>query len=295
MNASGPQDNSTPRLGRVSIIGAGQVGTALGMALRTTGPADLETVTLFDRDPDVAEASRGRGAGDELASSLEQAVHADTIVLALPVPEIVKVLDGFGTMVPPGAVVIDTGSAKVAVVEAMRRALAGGVHAIGGHPMAGTERPGPDGADAGLLRDAPFALTPVRDDPVAVEAGRALAVAVGARPVVVEAELHDRTVAITSHLPHLLAFALASVAGRAAGSSSFEPGLASTGYRGATRLAGSDPGMVAGFLAANATSVAGAAASLRDELDRLLAAMEDGPGPLSAALAGARVLAGAMG
>jgi len=177
----------------------------------------------------------------------------------------------------------------------MGRALGHDVHAIGGHPMAGTERPGPDGADVELLRDAPFALTPVREDPVALEAGRTLALAVGARPLVVAADVHDRTVALTSHLPHLLAFALASAAGRAAGSSSFEPALASTGYRGATRLAGSDPGMVAGFLAANAPGVAGAAASFRDELDRLLAAMEEGADPLSAALAGARVLAGAMG
>src|SRR5256885_1702767 len=99
-----------------------------------------------------------------------------------------------------------------------------------GGPPGGADRPAL--RPCGLLADAPFALTPVRDDPAAVEAGRALAAAVGARPLLVAAEVHDRTVAVTSHLPHLVAFALASVAGRAAGSSSFEPGLASTGYRG---------------------------------------------------------------
>jgi prephenate dehydrogenase len=293
--AGGGADGVAVPLGRVSILGAGQVGTMLGMALRASGSRDLKMVTLYDRDAAVAEASLGRGAGDSLVGSVDRALDADTIVLALPVPEIVKLLDEFGPQVRPPAVVIDTGSAKVAVVNAMRRGLAVEVHAIGGHPMAGTERPGPDGADAELLRGAPFALTPIRDDPAALWAGRALATAVGAHPLVVAADIHDRTVAVTSHLPHLLAFALASVAGHAAASASFEPALASTGYLGATRLAGSDPSMVAGFLWANASGVTAAVASLRGEMDRLVMALNEGPGSLAMVLTGARDLAKAVG
>ena len=286
---SGPDGFAGSRPGRVAIVGAGQVGTALGMALTGAGAgAGIEEVALFDRDPAAIEASLERGAGQRSASDVEDVLSADTVVLAIPVGEIVKWLDRFGGSVGTGTLVIDTGSAKASVVEAMR-ALPKSAHALGGHPIAGTERPGPDGADPSLLRGAPFVLCPVRDDDDALRRGRSLAAAAGATPVEMDAETHDRVVARTSHLPHLMASALAGVVGGLADrDGDVVRLLASTGFRGATRLAAGDPGMVAGFLQANRVEVRHAVDELIGALLPLQHLLEDEDGELVGALAACR-------
>ncbi len=181
---------------------------------------------------------------------------------------------------------MDTGGAKRVVVEAMR-GLPASVHALGGHPVAGTERSGPEAAAPELLRGAPFVLSPVRPDPEAMARGRALARAVGARPVEMDAGAHDQVVARTSHLPHVMASALAlSVA--ASGSPDEVGDLVSGGYEGATRLARSDPEMVAGFLAANADEVRRAVRELEKTLDLLAEALAADRGRLVALLSTAR-------
>lgn len=266
----------TPPAGTVAIVGAGQVGTMLGLALSAAGSEPA----LYDRDPEVARRSLARGAGGRVAVSLEEALASDTVVLALPVSAIVATIRSQAAAFRAGGLVIDTGSAKRQVVEAMRR-LPESVHAIGGHPLAGTERSGPEGADVAQLKGAPFALCPVREDPEALDRARALVERLGARAVVIDAAEHDAGVARTSALPHLLAFALA------AATRSAPPELASTGYRGAVRLAQSDPRMVASFVTANAPEVRAALAELDVAIGRLGELLEDEPG-LAAALAEAR-------
>lgn len=281
MSDSSRRSSAGRSLGRVAIVGAGQVGTMLGVRLRSAGPeAGIAEVALVDRTPSAAETSLARGAGDRVLPSLEAALDADTLVIAVPVPEIVRVLEEVGPRLRPGSFVIDTGSAKAAVAAAMRR-LPAEVHAIGGHPIAGTERPGPDGADPDRVRGAPFALTPVRDDQEALARGLALVEAVGARPVVLDPGAHDRIVARSSHLPHVVAFALKAAAGPAVAGDE----LVGSGFRGATRLADSDPGMVAGFLSANAEEVRAALAELREAMDRLETGLAAGPAELARLLA----------
>jgi prephenate dehydrogenase len=257
------------RLGRVAIVGAGQVGTMLGLALRPSGAA--RGIRLFDRDPSVVERSLARGAGDGAARTAAEALEADTLVLAVPVGAIVGFLREHGGAIRDGTLVVDTGSAKQVVVEAMLR-LPAAVHAIGGHPLAGTEVAGPAGADASALRGATFALCPVRDDPQALERAKRLIEAVGAQALVLDAAAHDRIVARTSHLPHLLAFALARAAGPLAGDAS---AFAAGGFRGVARLAKSDPEMVAAFLAANAAEAHAALGELRRALDELESHLDD--------------------
>ncbi|MGH2710703.1 MAG: prephenate dehydrogenase [Actinomycetota bacterium] len=258
----------TDRLGRVAIVGAGQVGTMLGVALRAAGTE----VVLSDRRPGAVRESIARGGGDGEVS-LDEACNADSIVLAVPVPEIVRLIPEIGPKLSPGSFVVDTGSAKRVVVDAMRENFSTEVHAIGGHPLAGSERRGAEGASPDILEGAVFALAPVRDDPEAESRGRALAEAVGSRPVVIDAELHDRVVATTSHAPHLLAAAVA-LASRELPNDSVRY-LAASGFAGATRLAASDAGMVSGFLAANADAVRDALKAVRAALDRAEASLED--------------------
>jgi prephenate dehydrogenase len=280
---AGREETEAPRLGRVAIVGAGQVGTMLGLALRRAGAC--AEVGLLDRSPVVAEASLARGAGDRLLQTAHEALAFDVLVVALPVPEIVRFVEAWGPQIREGTLLLDTGSAKCVVVEAMRRVVPLSVHAVGGHPIAGTERRGPDGADPSLLRGAPFVLTPVREDAEGLRRSRALAAAVGAVPFEMDAGTHDRVVARTSHLPHLAAFALARVAEGVA-SPEVVRTLGSSGLAGATRLAASDPVLVGGFLSANAEEVRAAARELVDALEGLVRAVDRGVEAAAGALAG---------
>ena len=143
------------RPGRVAIVGTGQVGTTLGMALTGAGlSAGVEEVLLLDRDHETAEASLARGAGHRVAGDVQDALSADTIVLAIPVDEIIAFLERHGLGLGPGSLVIDTGSAKTAVVQAMREAIevSNGALAVGGHPIAGREVSGARHAESAYPR-----------------------------------------------------------------------------------------------------------------------------------------------
>jgi prephenate dehydrogenase len=258
----------TEGLGRIAIIGAGQVGTMLGLALREAATE----IALSDRRAGAVRKSLARGAGDGEVS-VEEAAGADAVVLAVPVPEIVRLVGEIGPSMRDGALLIDTGSAKRVVVDAMREQVPPGVRAIGGHPLAGNEGSGPEAAATELLRGATFALTPAREDPEAVSLGRRFAEALGSRPLVIDAELHDRVVAATSHAPHLLAAAVA-LASRELPHDAVRD-LAASGFAGATRLAASDAGMVSGFLSANADAIRDVLKELRAALDRAEASLED--------------------
>jgi prephenate dehydrogenase len=264
----------TQRIGRVGIVGAGQVGSMLGLALRSAPGVDH--VLLADRNEDTARVSAGMGAGDVAAT--EEVLESDAVILALPVPEILRFLEERGAKLRDGSLVLDTGSVKRPVLEAMRRHVSEDVHAVGGHPMAGTEQQGPEGARLGLLRGATFVLTTVRDDPEGLTRATELVEAVGARAVEMDAALHDRVVARTSHLPHLVAAAVALTAEKQPAGAARD--LAASGYAGLTRLAASDPEMVAGFLDANRDEVLDALHEVRDVLDVVEGAIDEGDGVL---------------
>jgi prephenate dehydrogenase len=275
---------SEATLGQVAIVGAGQVGTMLGMAL--SGPAPVTEVGLADRDPSRLRESMARGAGQRALGSVEEVLGSDVIILAMPIREIVGWIEAHGADLRPGSFVIDTGSAKRRVVEAMADHVATGAGAMGGHPMTGTEIPGPAGARPELLKGAPFVLSPVRDDRAALDTALRLVEALGSEPVEMDAEAHDRVVARTSHVPHLVAAALALVA-REAGSERASA-VTGPGLAGATRLAASDPEVTASFLAANADEVHLATGELIDMLRRLSAAAAGGPRAVADLLAVAR-------
>lgn len=277
-------------LGRVAIVGTGQVGTMIGMALRMAPEGSVTEVAAWDRDAEALRTCLARGGADRPLAGPEGALGSDVIVLATPVVQILGILRKLGPRMGPGQLVIDTGSAKAAVVEVMQGAVSPAAGAIGGHPLCGGSESGPAAADPGLLRGATFVLCPVREDPRALATARQLVELMGATAVVLSAGDHDQRLARTSHLPHLVAAALADLALGIPGS-----GLSSSGLRGAVRLARSDPAMVASFICANLAEVRAAGLELGATLERLLAAAAAGEQELKEELEGARRLALELG
>jgi prephenate dehydrogenase len=236
---------ATGALHRVLVVGAGLMGTSAGLALRSKG---VETY-LADRDAGAARLAADLGAGwDEPPPQ-----QVDLAILAVPpqvVPDLLVDLQGKGV----ARAYTDLASTKGYV---QRAAAAAGVDLagyIGGHPMAGRERSGPAGARADLFEGRPWVLTPteqtapvVRD--LALDAVRLC----GGHPVVMEADEHDRAVALISHAPHLLA---ALMAARLEQADEAAVALAGTGIRDVTRIAASDPELWRQILATNAPAVA---------------------------------------
>ena len=252
---------------RVAIIGLGQIGGSIGLGL---GAAGGWRRIGHDALVAAALAARDAGAIDEVADSIEAACSRATIaVLAVPVDELPSAIARAAAALPRGAEVLDTGSARRGLERPLAEAARRGVRAVGGHPIAGSEGRGFPAARADLFRGAPFGLMPVARD-VPDEASRLVA-DLGARVIVCEPDEHDRSLARTSHLPYLLACALAD-AGRDAAARS----LSGPAFRDMTRLAASDPRVAGAYCRANIGEVRSAWDELRADVERRLAAL-DGP------------------
>jgi len=260
---------------RVAIVGVGLIGGSLGMALKNRRLA--QTVVGVGRETGRLEIARDLGAIDDLTTDLAAGVYqADLVVLATPVPQILADLPRLASLLSPGAIVTDVGSTKEQIVRAGDDALPAGAF-VAGHPMAGSERSGVEAAHAELFIEATWALTPTaQTDENALARVRALAQAVGARTLVLDPNAHDRAVAVTSHLPHVLAYALAALAGEAAKSTPHLYDLAAGSFASATRVAGSSPDLWQGIALSNRDALADALRAFRSDLDATLAALESG-------------------
>jgi len=243
---------------RVAIVGLGLMGGSLALALRGKCAAllgidpDAETLALADERHVVDRSS---------AMPEELLPQADLIVLAAPVGAILSLLDILPALHPGSPVVLDLGSTKARVVQ-MMQALPPRFDAVGGHPMCGKEKASLRHADSQIFIDAPFALTAL---PRTTRRGRVLAEelvrALGARPLWVEADTHDAWTAATSHLPYLVANALA-------GATPLEsPPLTGPGWRSTTRLADTSAAMMLDVLRTNQGNVLESLARFRNRLD----------------------------
>ena len=244
---------------RVAIVGLGQIGASLGLALESAGGWHR---VGFDTRASARREAHAKGAVDEVATTLAAACRdAQLAVVAVPVDVLAGVIDRVAAALPDGAALLDTGSARGGgVTEALARASRR-VRAVGGHPIAGNERKGLAGASAQLFHSAPFALLPARGGVPPIV--RTLVRDIGAEPRIVTPAEHDRALARTSHLPWLVSRALAKLGGAAARSR-----LAGPGYASMTRLAAADPRIPAAYTRANAANVRAAWRKLRAELDR---------------------------
>jgi monofunctional chorismate mutase len=292
-DADRPSDGtagSAKRLrGRLLVVGLGLVGGSLAAGIRRSGL--FEAVQGFDVDRDTAHTALRRGLVDDLATDLEVAGRqADLIVLATPVSEIVRLLRRLGRHLEPGVVVTDVGSTKRNVVDAMST-LPVGVGAVGGHPMAGSTSSGAGAADPDLFRGSRWAVVPAqRTDERSLAAVEEVARELGARPVRMSADDHDRIVAVTSHLPAVLAVGLTELAGRTGRDIAQEAFLAGPGFADSTRLAGGDPVMTSQMLAENSDNLRIAVEKLTANLHELVEYASDDSATLASRLTEARGL-----
>jgi prephenate dehydrogenase len=274
---------------KLALVGTGMIGGSLALALRQAGRA--RRIVGYDRAAAALERARALGIVDEgAASAADAAAGADLVVLAVPVGATESVCRALAPGLGRAVLVTDVGSTKVEVLAAVERALPFPERFVGAHPIAGTERSGPEAATATLFRGRRCLLTPTAATlPSAREACAALWEAVGARVEVLDAAAHDQALALVSHLPHAAAFALAAAIGDAAGAGAPVAGLWGGGFVDTTRIAGSDPEMWRDIFLSNRDAVAAALARLGRELDALGRAIADGDGAaLEALIARAR-------
>jgi prephenate dehydrogenase len=248
---------------RLLLIGAGLIGASFALAARRAGL--FASIVAYDVDAAVADRALRVGAVDEIAPAIATATQtADAVLIAVPpsqiVPSVVAVVQARADR---DAVLFDVGSVKAPVLSGLTAAL-GRLPArfVPCHPMAGAAVAGPEGADPALFEGRTVFLTPTSaTDRAAIAQVGDYWSGCGARVRIVEAELHDRAVAATSHLPHLVAAAFAARFASDEGRALLD--FAGPGFRDFTRIAGSDPALWRDILTANGDGVVA-------ELDGLL-------------------------
>jgi prephenate dehydrogenase len=265
--------------GPVLVVGAGLLGTSIGLALRRRGIS----VLLRDVNSQNVTIAASVGAGVD-ADTVAAPEDVQLVVVAVPPDHLAdEIVAGLGK---DGAVVTDVGSVKAAPLRAVAERVdaADLARYVGSHPMAGSERSGPFAASSVLFDGRPWAVTPhPGSDEAAVELVTELARLCGATPVTLTPQEHDAAVARTSHLPHLLA---ALVAGRLADAPAEHLALSGQGVRDVTRIAAGDPALWQQIIAGNADAVGEMLTAVRDDLDALLDAVRTGDRARMASLLG---------
>jgi cyclohexadieny/prephenate dehydrogenase len=231
-------------VGRLAIIGLGLIGSSIARAARKRKAAT--TIVAADADAGVRARVRELGIADEVAPSVAEAVRdADLVILCVPVGANAGVAEAIAPHLKAGAVVSDVGSVKAAVVAAIAPHLPPGVHLIPAHPVAGTEQSGPDAGFASLFLHRWCILTPPEAaDQAGLARVRAFWEAIGSNVAVMTPAHHDLVLAITSHVPHLIAYNIVgTVADLEEATRSEVLTYSAGGFRDFTRIAASDPTM----------------------------------------------------
>ena len=252
------------------VVGTGLIGTSVALAARRRGVP----VTLLDTDPTAVAVAVARGAGRPVNPDDPP---ADLAVVAVPpdaLPEALRRAQERGL----ARAYTDVTSVKASIVDAVR-SVADPTTVVLGHPMAGRERSGPAAASAELFAGRTWALCPLDDTrPEALAVVRGLVELCGARPVLLSPAAHDRAVALVSHVPRLVAGAMAAALARA---SVADLQLAGPGVRDVTRIAAADVGLWSQILAHNAAEVAAVAAAVAEDLRQVAMALAADPPDLA--------------
>ena len=229
---------------RICIVGIGLIGSSLARAISEQGVA--KTLVIADRDSDTLTRAKELSLGDHYEFDLKRAVKdADLVMLCVPVGAMSDVASEMKGALKEGAIVSDVGSVKENVVKALTPHMPKGVHLIPGHPVAGTEKSGPDAGLKDLFVDRWAILTPLDGtDPNALEKLEAFWQALGSKVEMMDAKHHDLVLAITSHVPHLNAYNIVGTASDLEEVTKSEViKYSAGGFRDFTRIAASDPTM----------------------------------------------------
>lgn len=254
---------------QVTIVGVGLIGGSIGLAAKARGAA--ARVVGVDRNPANIATAVAVGAIDTGAELPTAVADAGLVVVCTPVDRIADVIVEASIYAKPGALFTDAGSTKAKIVSALRGRLPSGIDYVPAHPLAGSEKAGPENGRADLFAGRVTALVMSNSTPWerTVAVGRFWE-ALGSRVVLMNADEHDKVLAVTSHLPH-------AVASGVAGSTPAEwLNLAATGFRDVTRVAAGDPQLWAAIFEANRDATLTALASFAKRMDAFRALLESG-------------------
>ena len=264
---------------RVALIGIGLIGSSLSHVMRREKLAG--DICISTRSEQTLERARELDLGDTYELDPAKAVtDADLVIICTPVGVFGEVANSIAPNLKPGAIVTDVGSVKVSVIKQMKPHLPGDVHFVPGHPIAGTEYSGPDAGFASLFEERWCVLTPEDGtDTGAVEQLKLFWEKCGSEVEIMDAEHHDLVLAITSHLPHLIAYNIVGTANELEGDTRSEViKFSASGFRDFTRLASSDPTMWRDVFIHNKDAVLETLGRFSEDLSSLQRAIRKGDG-----------------
>jgi prephenate dehydrogenase len=255
----------------LSLVGVGLLGGSIALACRQKRLVDR--IVGCDTSANVLDRALARGMLDETTTDPDLAVaKASLVVFCTPVDRLADVVGACAEACRPGTLLTDVGSTKSAIVRRLAGRLPPGVSFVGSHPLAGSEKAGPEHARGDLFEGKLVLVTPAGDPPAAVSAVAGFWQALGARVETLSPEQHDEALAITSHLPHLVASVLAGVL-------PLEwKRLTATGFRDTTRLAAGSPELWRAIFLSNQPALLAAIAEFRAHLDRFQDALAKSDG-----------------
>lgn len=252
---------------KITIIGCGLIGGSIAFALkRRKTDLSVACIDLEERLPAIREA----GISDQIGTMEDLAIHvpeSSIVILATPVQAILETISLLRPFLRENTIVTDVGSTKKRIMAEAQKLLPPGVHFIGGHPMAGSERSGIEAADPLLFSDRVYMLCPYQNTPPdALLSLMDFVESLQAFPITIDPEEHDRIMAMVSHLPQLISVALMHAAQAGDAEHAMLDKLAGRGFLEMTRLAASDYGIWKGVLETNKEAIDEALDRFRLEL-----------------------------
>ena len=259
---------------KVCIIGLGLIGGSIGLAIKRSNISNQ--ITGYARSNSTLERAIELGLVDSVKNNLQDAVNnSDLVILATPLSTFRELVEEMNPFLNKGCIITDNGSAKLTVIEDLKDILPNGVEFVPGHPIAGTEESGPDAGFAELFDNRWCILTPTEDNSSnAVDLVKDFWESIGSKVEIMDPMHHDKVLAITSHIPHLIAFNIVGTANNLANVTEKEVVKYSAGgFRDFTRIAASDPKMWSDIFTYNSDAVLEMLDLFSNDLAKLKAAV----------------------
>jgi cyclohexadieny/prephenate dehydrogenase len=272
---------SQPLFKRLCLIGIGLIGSSIALRAQRDGLA--ETIVVSTRRKETLERARALNLGDVYTDKVSEAVQgADCVILCTPVGSFASLGERISAHLAEGCIVTDVGSVKRSVVSQLKPHIPDNVHLVPGHPIAGTEYSGPDAGFSTLFDDRWCLLTPEPDtDVAAVKKLTEFWQALGSWVEVMDPDHHDLVLAVTSHIPHLIAYNIVGTASELEEVTQSEVvKFSASGFRDFTRIAASDPVMWRDVFLHNKDAVIDMLGRFSEDLSQLQRAVRNGDGDL---------------